>query len=170
MSPSGAEALASCLGISGANVVTDPVGATGPDIASDESDNAPIVYDTVEVFPTALGAIADEQAAASSHLPDCPGSPDAALQFSYESSAGAGGAITPVRFRTRAIPAFGQHDVDVALYIPGEGVSEPVYTDQVIVQVGRSVSILDFATFDEPTPLVTIDQLARAAAARLTAP
>jgi hypothetical protein len=167
LSLSGVTQLAGCLGVNPASVATDPVGAQSQTFSDPTGSSS--VLDAVELFPTADGAAADAEAAAGARISQCPGAVDAVLNLQGP-CAGAGDQVPQAgQLVQRAIPSITSNQAVLSVTDPGwDGSSGSVaYFDQVIVQVGRSESILDITSFVGPSPEGLILQVAKVAAAQM---
>jgi hypothetical protein len=169
MKPSLEPQVASCLGISTANIDTSPVEAASQEY-DDPSSNV-TVNDTVDVFPSAAEALADVEGAANPKTPSCVvqllGS---TLSQAVAQKLGEGATIGTVAVTDRSIPTYGAHDADVVLSFPFtyRGVSGTEYLEMVVIQKGRCESNLQFSNSGAPAPISVVEQLAQAAADRIS--
>jgi hypothetical protein len=164
MSPSDLSTLTSCLGIPMTNVVTNPAEAAGQEY--DDPNSSVTVTDTVDVFPTLVDATTDAVAAASAKAPGCiqqlavaklsKGLPNGATVGQVTVTGGAG-------------PAYGAHHADIVMSFPFtyKGVSGTEYFEVVLVQKGRSESVLELTSTGAPPPADRVVSLTEAAADRL---
>ena len=171
--------LARCLGILPRHL--DPNPAEVADQAyGDEHSNfftnhyvfqARFVNEEVDVFPTVSDAVADTEAAARRGALSCQfrfWGPSLADDVAPDLGQGERNSLPVVL--ERHIPTFGSHDADeeFSQAFTYDGRTSVSYNDWVTVQSGRSEANLEFQSLGVPVPVRLIDQLARAAAARLS--
>jgi hypothetical protein len=160
--------ITSCLGIPTTNIVTNPAEAADPEY--DDPNSNVTVTDTVDVFPTALDATTDAEAAANAKAPGCIVQLEGSmLSQGIAKSLGQGATVGQVVAVDRSIPLYGDHDADVVISFPFtyQGVSGTEYLENIVIQEGRSESNLQFSNTGGEAPIGIVDQLAQAAAKRL---
>ncbi len=161
--------ITSCLGIPTTNIDSTP--AEAADQEYDDPNSNVTVTDTVDVFPTTADALTDVAASSNPKTPNCfvqlEGS---ALSQGIAQRLGQGTKVGQVAVTDRQIPSYGDHDSDVVISIPftDNGVSGTEYLEFVVVQKGRSESNFQFSNTGSPTPSTVVDQLAQAAANKMT--
>jgi hypothetical protein len=164
-------AMEDCLGMTGADVDTNPAEATSQEY--DDPNSGVTVTDTVDVFPSVPSADLDAGAAANPKAPAClvqtTGTTFAADLISPYLGNGATAGTPTVA--DRSIPAAGTRDSDIETSVPftSQGVSGTFYLDQIVVQQGRSESNLWVTNVGSQPPTSFIDQMIHAAATQLKA-
>ena len=155
-----AQQVAACLHMRVDPIQTDPVEAASQPYGP---PNQPIsAQDTVDVFSSTAEASADAVASGNPNGPNC-------LMHNPDSIRYAGDYLKGVTSRQRTIPRLGDHDSDIEVRtLDSHDSGDVFYDDYVTVQQGTSESNLLVSTDGAPPTAALIDQLARAAAWRLT--
>ncbi len=160
--------LTSCLGVSASSIDTSPVEAASPEY-DDPSSNV-TVANTVEVYPTTAKAAADVLAAGDPKAASCGQQLITSnLTQQIAKSVGNGASVGQVTVASATVPRFGDNDAALAITVPitEQGVSVQVVVEFVVVQKGRSESVLMFTNTGAPAPANVVNRLVSAAAARL---
>jgi hypothetical protein len=161
--------MTSCLGITMKNVDTKPVEAA--DQEYDDPNSNVTVTDTVDVFPTVAGAIADVGAEANAKTPGCftqMMGPKLSQEFSQK--LGQGATIGTLSVTDVSLASYGDHHSAVVVSFPFtyQGVSATLYMEEVTVQKDRSESNFQFINTGSAVPVSIVDRLARDSAARMS--
>jgi Domain of unknown function (DUF4190) len=169
-----ASRLATCLGVNPTNIDRTPAEA-----ASQAYENGGAtwqVFDTVDVFPTMRGVRADLAAAASPSVEPCElrflDSPNySQMQGAVTHTFGADAKMGATTVTHRPLIADnGSQDIDVETAFPivGKNTNTVFYSDQILVQRGRSESNILILYMDRhPPEIALVNRLARAAAVQM---
>ena len=157
--------LTGCIGIPQKNVDASPTEAAGQEYDLAQSQQQLTVNDNVEVFPKAIDAVTDVEAAANPKAPRCvmqlagPGVSRSVAQ-TY------GGNVEKISVVPGLVTHQGDHGADLITIIPitHQGRHYTLYFESVFVQEGRSESSLLFTSIDSPPSLPTVDAFAKAVA------
>jgi hypothetical protein len=157
-------AMANCLGMGTRHIDTTPTEAASRAYDDPASDLA--VTNTVDVYPSTVDAATDAGAAANPNAPRCLvrfAAPEIAKSIPRGATAG---NVTAV---TAPVGLLGSHRAHVVISFPFtyKGVSANLYIEQVLVQLGRSESVLQFVNIGSRAPPSLVATLARSAAGRL---
>jgi hypothetical protein len=155
-----ARQVAACLHMRPAPIQTDPVEAASQPYGPPNSSLT--AQDTVDVFSSTAAASYDAIASGNPDGPHC-------LMLNPDSFRYAGDYLKGVTSRQRTIPRLGDHDSDIEVRtLDSHDSGDVFYDDYVTIQQGTSESNLLVSTLGPPPTAALIDQLARAAAWRLT--
>jgi len=134
------------------------------------------VFDTVDVFPTMRGVRADFAAAASPSVEPCelrfvdsPNSSQTQAAVAHAFGADARMGATTVTHRP-LIAGNGSQDIDVETAFPivGKNTNTVFYSDQILVQRGRSESNIVILHMGRHAPeIALVNRLTRAAAVQM---
>ena len=169
-----ASQLATCLGVDPTLIDRTPAEAASQ--AYESGDATWQILDTVDVFPTKGGALADLAAATSPTVGPCElrfvDSPNSSqMQAAVAQAFGADAKMGATTVTHRPLIAHnGSQDIDVETSFPiiGNKTKASFYSDQVLVQRGRSESnILILFTGAQPPGIALVNRLAQAAAKQM---
>jgi hypothetical protein len=158
--------LTGCIGIPQKNVDASPTEAAGEEYDLAQSQQQLTVNDNVEVFPKAIDAVTDVEAAANPKTPRCvmqlaiPGVSRSVAQTYGRGNVG----------RISVVPGLvtrqGDRGADLITMIPitHQGHHYTLYYESVFVQEGRAESSLLFTSIDSPPSLPTVDAFDKAVA------
>jgi hypothetical protein len=164
-----ASLLAACLGIPTTSIETNPVEAAGP--RYNGKNSALAASDNVEVFRTVEDAVTDVEAAGNPKAGSCnkhlPG-PSSGTTY-YD---GLKMIISSPVFLQGPINGYGDHDANLELIanetFPKYHTTIKMNANLVFVQRGHSESVLYLSNENAPVPLTLVDDLASAAARRMS--
>ena len=156
--------LATCIGIPSTNIDTSPVEAASEQYQTSRSWFT--VNDNVEVFPTKSDAVVDAKATANRKTPNCLVKIErATLSQRITQALGPGSKVGHMRATHGLVTGYGDHSADVRIIVPVtyQGGDHTFYFENVVVQKGRSETILRFTSMDAPPPIPTVNAFARSA-------
>jgi hypothetical protein len=158
----------SCLGISSANVDTNPAEYAGQEY---DDQNGGTMSENVEVYPTATGATADVAAVASPKVVTCVLQlfPDLGSQVAKGVGSGATAGTVTASAKSVSVPGGKVAGVELAIPITYQGTTNTVYVDMFAGQKGRSEAVMRFSSVGTSPDASLETQMLGSAMAKLTA-
>jgi hypothetical protein len=156
-----------CLGVSSANIDTNPAEYAGQEY---DDPNGGSMSENVEVYPSATAAATDAAAAASPKAASCILQlfPNMGAQAAKAVGSGATAGTVTATARTVQAGATKVAGVEVAIPITYQGSTNTVYIDMLVGQKGRSEVILRFTSLGTSPDAALEGQVLAAAMGKLT--